>query len=182
MFCPKCNNAYDISNKIIQQTGGSEIMSTIISILDNILSNDEYKKLDTAAIYDSPEYKNLTDEDKEMLKVNIKEHTTDINKVDLTGTTNYKAYFTCKVCHNHEEIKSGTLLFTMNSNIILQEYKTKNYKNMIHSDITHHTREYICPNEECLTHTQPETRDAMFFRYNNSYTIAHICTVCETCF
>ena len=51
---------------------------------------------------------------------------------------------------------------------------------MRNSDILYHTREYTCPNKECISHKDPVQREAKFFRQNKTYRSIYICCACGT--
>jgi DNA-directed RNA polymerase subunit M/transcription elongation factor TFIIS len=53
-------------------------------------------------------------------------------------------------------------------------------KNYIYDPTLSRTAKYVCPNEKCMTHTQPEKREAVFFNEGDSLKNIFICRVCQT--
>lgn len=90
----------------------------------------------------------------------------------------------CPVCGFSTDLKPNTLLFTkikpkghldhdpLNLGLIEQK---------IHSPVIMKTKNYTCPNKDCLTHKHPEMKSASFERFNyQSYRVYYICDVCKT--
>jgi hypothetical protein len=98
-------------------------------------------------------------------------------------TDELKAYFICKNCGNSEQIKLGTTLFTKNyNNVIKTNINTNNVKNYKEVSYYPRTREYMCPNNKCVTHNDHTKREAVFFRVENTYKVTYVCTACDTHF
>jgi hypothetical protein len=97
-------------------------------------------------------------------------------------TSSKKIYFICTTCGNSEIVKPKTLILSKKSHELSKEYfgnYNKN-ENIINISTLPHTRDYICPNQNCQTHTKPELRDAVFYRLGISFKIMYICSVCLT--
>lgn len=91
-----------------------------------------------------------------------------------------KGFFVCKQCGSFEEIREGTMLINRISGVSVSEYNDlSKYQNMIHNNALPHTRHYICPNNNCISHNDHTKRDAVFFR-TTGYNLKYMCTSCET--
>lgn len=93
-----------------------------------------------------------------------------------------KIYFVCTTCGNSEIVKPKTLILSKKSHELSKEYYghyNKN-ENIVNVPTLPHTRDYICPNNECQTHSKPELRDAVISRIGNSFKVMYVCSVCLT--
>jgi hypothetical protein len=87
------------------------------------------------------------------------------------------SYFYCKACGYFEIIPPKTLLF---SRYIHKKNTINNNFNILKFDHTlPSTKKYVCINPSCITHSQPSSKSAVFFRIPNSYNTKYICTVCD---
>jgi len=190
MFCPNCNNSFDIT-KNVQQTGSSKKLEQVGSSKDTV----DYKKIIDEILnqsYDTIDFSKIIKEDllksKEFLSLDDEKRSYISNKLlDVELKSHYDsqknvAYFNCNNCGNIKRIKPGTLIYTKTSNEISQNYISSNMMYMNHSTILPHTKNYTCTNEKCETHKNKSIKDAKMFKPNNSYGIKHICTVCNTIF
>lgn len=98
---------------------------------------------------------------------------------ELENKTKSNDYFVCKTCFNSEPIKAGTLLFSKSNNLDLLKHVNPDIK--INNYTLLQTRNYICPNKDCVTHKHPELRHANLERISHkSYKMRYICTQCKT--
>ena len=88
----------------------------------------------------------------------------------------------CNNCGYMKPIPEGTLIFSKVSTDIAQSYSTSDFKDMVYSDILPRTRKYICPNTKCESHTNPQKKEASFFRMNNTFKVKYVCQTCSTVF
>lgn len=199
-FCPNCRNAYDIARTAIDvQSGGksdntskenSDVNDTFTGIIDKLINNQEVEekdvvKLDIDKLVKSISYKKLSSKQKELVYNKIQDKLPDDKKVLMSlkpteANDANVAYFVCKNCIYNKPIKEGTLIYSKTSEDIAQTYDTHDDKNKIHSNILPITRKYICPNKNCISHTNLEKREATIFRLHNSFAIKYICKACET--
>lgn len=102
------------------------------------------------------------------------------NKYSESNKNN--AFFICTTCGNTEPIKPQSLIFNKKSLELSKEYNNSfdHPKNLINVPLFLHTRDYICPNKSCQTHTQPQLRDAIISRIGNTFKMFYICSVCST--
>ena len=104
------------------------------------------------------------------------------NIFDITKTSaeTQNINFICSNCGYSKVIDPRTLLFSRTSKNVAESYVANDVVNMAFSDIIFRTRKYICSNDKCESHKDPEKREAIFFRMNNSYKVKYICDTCKT--
>ena len=90
-------------------------------------------------------------------------------------------YFVCTTCGNTETMKPRTLIVSRKSQNISKEYFGNDIdpKNLTDVSVLPHSRDYICPNKKCVTHPDPQKRDAVMFRIGNSLRMMYMCTLCN---
>lgn len=90
-----------------------------------------------------------------------------------------KAYFKCSNCTYSEPIVDGQVIMrkTADTNYV---NNTVDYSDMADASYLPRTRNYICPNSKCESHTKYEKREAVFFRLNDSSKTIYVCTACRT--
>jgi len=177
MFCPKCNNLYDVTDNINKTQHGSSYNMTSKDIINNILSDNELSSIySIQKITKSKDFRGLSDDDKKKIKDYLKEKKIEIEK-NSENIKNNKAYFICSNCGNYEEIQDETLIagkyFESNN-------KKFDYTDYINDSTLPITRNYICYNKNCESHKDPSKKQAVFFRDVNSYKITYICKTCGT--
>lgn len=107
----------------------------------------------------------------------------DITNTQSSSTEKSKqVQFICTTCGHTEIMKPNTLILSKKSKELAKLYVGNIMKpeNVVHSATLPHTRDYICPNKECETHSHPELRDATMSRIGNSFKIQYICSSCLT--
>lgn len=169
-FCSECGKIYEISkgslNAIKPETQLKSESSTegIESLTLSSLTNDTPK-----------------DESSENLK-NSKKEPKKVKKNQDTEEVVNQMYFACKLCGNSEPIKPGTLIMSKTSGDILHEYQSTKIKpdNLIKIDTYMRTRNYLCPNKECLSYTDLSKREAIILRLGDTFKVTYICTACKT--
>ena len=209
-FCPDCNNVFDITkgidstpvtaqtggnnnftneNDLIMQHGGKD--NTYEEIIKNIINgeNIDGKKINNLSMDDltnSIVYKKLKHKQKESVYNKLQDllpnEQKKLYKEEGISKISEKAYFICNNCGNRKPIEKGTLIFSKVSSDIAQSYSSSDVKDMKYSDILPITRKYICPNKNCDSHTNPQKREAVFFRMNNTFKVKHICLTCDATF
>ena len=185
-FCPKCNNSFDITNKIdTKQTGGKtsnslNVDDIIQKALSNTLEKSDVIGISIEQIEEAASFKKLKQKNRE----NIYNIINDMlpNNSNNDSNIDHHAYFICLNCSYSVEIEPNTLIFSRTSSEVSQSYTTSDVKNMRYSDILPYTRKYICPNKSCVSHTDPTKKEAKFCRKNNSYCIRYICMACDSDF
>lgn len=140
--------------------------------LDDFVKSNAYKKLK----HHQREY--VYNKFQDLIPLDKKK----IIKEDALKQTIDKAYFICNNCGYLKPITEGTLIFSKVSSDVAQSYSTSDIKDMVHSDILPRTRKYLCPNNKCESHNNPEKREASFFRMNNTFKVKYLCQACGAVF
>lgn len=157
-FCPECNNVYNIVRFNAAQ----------IAQLAETLNEETPVDASTTSVSENESGKNKKEK---------------IQEVNLsTGVTKY--YFSCSNCKNMETITPGNMILSRTTNDVnvINEYTNKSrLKDMVNDLTLPHTRNYVCPNKTCKSHTDPNLRDAVWFKpSSHSYSVRYICTTCNT--
>lgn len=108
----------------------------------------------------------------EKLPKNQKIPKTDVN-IDKDS------YFYCKNCGYNEKIPPKMFIFSRSSENNISGVYTTNFTNLKYDNTLPTTKKYNCINKECKTHKNPNLKNAVFYRYGNTYAIRYICTVCD---
>ena len=158
-FCPNCDNLFDIAKNPPTRPlqGGGE--------------NKDLEKME----------QNLkAEEEQEKEKEKEQEQKQNENQIVGGARQDVKtAYFICKSCGYSEPMKTGTVIVRRITEAEHESADTSVYKDMINAKELPYTRNYICPNKSCKTHTHPERKEAQFFRTDN-YKVKYICNECKT--
>jgi uncharacterized protein YlaI/transcription elongation factor Elf1 len=187
-FCPNCDNVFDITNINKEQGGGAkldyqELVNRIL--LKETIESDIISQLSLDDLVKHDAYNNLKPTHREYVFNKVMELTKNIEKklkdTDVKESQN-RMYFICKNCGTTKRIKPNTLLFSKVSNDISQSYVASDLTIMKYSDILPITKKYICPNNNCESHTDLTKREAKFFRLNNSFRLKYLCMACDTIF
>lgn len=188
-FCPNCNNILDISRTptkvtVIDPTTISQTTS------DNIKKdNDDYLKIinmykNNINISTMIDNINLTElqKHKEFIALKDKDKKDLLKLFKSQEDDTYNAYFVCKNCSYSEKITKRTnVLNKMNVGSVSGYNNVEMFKYYVNDKTLPHTRDYICRNKNCETHSKPEMKDAKWFRPNQfGYNTYYVCLVCET--
>lgn len=90
--------------------------------------------------------------------------------------------FSCNNCGNVKKIKPETLILSKTYGDVSQKYVADGDKYMADSKILPHTKNYTCPNKNCVTHKDPNKKDAKMYKVNKTYRLKYICMLCKTVF
>jgi hypothetical protein len=174
-FCQNCNNSLDITK------------NANVKKVDKVVINtpEEFMKSYNNTI--TPNYYLNFNEDS--LKLYLKKE--DIHNEEYTNIINsfYKIlnnqkdlsqfYLKCVNCNTHNVLQSGTVLYSIN-------FSSTNTFDMTNEDIMikcqepilPRTSDYVCPNAKCKTHTDIDSKEAVFYRNDKSFNLTYICCVC----
>lgn len=158
-YCSECSNLYDISKDPTDSTNDGSV---------------EKKKDDIHTT--SSDSLSFSDKIKEDISEKKQEH-----KIHIAKLPN-QMYFVCNTCGNSEPIKPRTKIFSKTSTDISKEYHTSKIKpdHLINITTLPRTRNYICPNKQCITHTDLSKREAVMNKFGDTYRVTYICTACKT--
>ncbi len=209
-FCPNCNNIYDITKTVpnlnLDQTGGkmSETPNTVSSltkttstsdaipafdldvVINRILSGDNIdpsmlKGVTSDILLQYPGYKKLQNKFKEIVHNKISDLIPGFNIKQTVSPISTNAYFICTNCGNFEQMKSNTLIARKVYNETSSDYEDQSkFKDLANVKYLPITRNYICRNQNCVSHNDHTKRAARFYRLPSSFKTAYICIACET--
>jgi len=187
VFCPSCNTILDISKSpSLDQEGGVNYKALFDNILAQILSDDDKKIIEKIILSDInklTEYKKLQTKEKEFVYNAVKDIQKKDNKIVAKESQEIQeAFHICNNCGYVRKIKPRTKILSRRVTGSTQTYNSRDVKSMVYNDILPYTRNYICPNSKCDSHTKHELREAKFKRRLNSYQVIYICTCCKTDF
>jgi hypothetical protein len=174
-FCKNCNNSLDIT----KNNNVKKVEKTVIDTPDEFIKL--YNKTNTQNYYLNFNENSL----KLYLKIkNLStEENTNIfnsfykilnNQKDLS-----QFYLKCVNCNTHNVLQSGTVLYSIN-------FSSTNTFDMTNEDIMikcqepilPRTSDYICPNAKCKSHTDNDSKEAVFYRNDKSFNLTYICCAC----
>ncbi len=140
-----------------------------------------------------------------MLKNNIDVSTEKVNWTDLMNHTEFtsikekerkeyikiikgiedeslSAFLICKNCTYSEKITKRIMVLSKMSSSRNSSFDDfSKYKYMKYENTLPHTRDYVCKNKSCKSHTDVKSKDAKWFRPNrDSYVTYYICCECDT--
>ena len=171
-FCKKCSYLLDISrssNKVQDERKTIDKISDALKLIESEnpdLSN--YKAgFIKSELSKNKKYQKLSDEN----KVKLNQLFTDI--------VSSGAEFKCNNCNYIKPITETMVLYQINNEIKTVKVKSIEQNKLIAMDPTlPHTKDYICKNNECTTHKNEKSRDAVFYKDKGSYRVNYICTIC----
>jgi hypothetical protein len=174
-FCPNCSNILDYVKKINEPINYISIKK-LVDLFKLIDSNEDlsnYKAdFDKVELLENKKYIKLSDN----IKKNIDILFTDRNS--LNTETKYK----CINCGYTKLINDTIRIYynNLDSNNYIFDKTNDEYKLICYDPLNPHTKDYICKNEKCVTHTQKELKNAVFYKNKNEYNINYICCICYT--
>lgn len=184
--CEKCGSLYNITKDVRNVQKGGKINKTISDIHQQFMDNDmvdstRLEKITFNDLVNNEIYEKMTSKNKKRLVSKIKA----VDKNFISGgqdadqdIVSNASYFICKFCQNHKPIEPGTLLYSK-SYTSVQDQDNENYKNYVDDNTLLRTRNYICKNKNCPTHTNAKDKQAVLTK-NNQHQIVYICTTCKT--
>ena len=176
LFCPKCDSILDINKVTNEEVINTKIDDEVIKkiVESQELTDEEKQSVNIDALINNTYYSELDKKTKSLVDKKI-------NKMLSKKQQTDKAVYICK-CGYTAPIAGRTLIMSkMGSSSNTSSLNTpQRIKNMLHDKTLPHSRNYICPNKECVSHTDPEKRDAVFFRFSDSLQIWYICISCKS--
>lgn len=181
-YCPNCDHVLDITRNLRTPHTEKEISAEnyehILKKIENDeqLTRSEILSVNVKDLLKSEQYK------QSQKKGKIKKQLIDVIDELQSSDENIGAYLVCSNCLYNEPIKQGLLIYTKNPEKEAAYHENENinvYRNFVFQKTIPRTRNFICPNKDCASHTTEPT-EACFFRKPNSYEIIMVCTICYT--
>ena len=172
-MCPKCSNSFDISKssnttKVIDTRIKINKISDALSLFEEGKNFSDYTATFTKEeINKNKKYQKIKDDDKIRFNQIFEE---------LISSS---AEFKCYNCNYSKQITETTLLYQLEMEDKIVKISSLEENELITKDPTlPHTHDYSCKNLNCLTHKEPNRKDAIFYKDNNNYKPNYICTIC----
>lgn len=86
------------------------------------------------------------------------------------------AHFICNNCGYNDLIEPGTMIYSKTTEKV--DLLSQKNKELLYDQTLPITRNYVCINNKCNTHKDPNNKEAVFYKHNNK--ITYICKICET--
>ena len=173
-FCPKCNFSLDITKNIPNEISNIVELSTPKDLIDIFLDNEIDGNLKV-----SFQKKDLTSS-KEFKKLDTQTQNEIQNKFDEIANIGFnKAYFLCKNCQFITKLDAGTKLYEVSNTSKFTKHDL--ISNKIKDMTLPRTKDFICPNNKCISQKNEKDKEAVFYRVSKeSYNLKYVCTSCET--
>jgi hypothetical protein len=174
-FCQNCNNSLDIAKNNNVKKVEKTVIDTpeeFIKLYNKTNIQNYYLNFNENSLKLYLKIKNLSTEE----NTNIFNSFYKIlnNQKDLS-----QFFLKCVNCNTHNVLQSGTVLYSIN-------FSLNNTFNMTNEDIKiksndpilPRTSDYTCPNAKCKTHTDIDSKEAVFYRNDKNYNLTYICCTC----
>lgn len=186
-FCEKCRYLYNVTKDVKSKQIGGKINEALTNIFNKYnnseqLSDKDLKKIKGKDLVDDERFENMTKKEQRKIISYVKavdrnfftqpEELTE-NKVGTNA-----AFFICKYCGNSKPIKPGTLIYSKSYNAT-GNTEVEDYTYAIYDQTLAKTRDYICKNDKCPSHTNDKVKEATLTK-NTSEQIVYICNACST--
>jgi hypothetical protein len=172
-FCPKCDYLFDITKATNQDIKDNRIViKKVADVFKKVENNEDLTKYRAEFSFEdlnkNLKYKKLSDIDKQNINKLFEE-------VNLTN-----AEFKCNSCNFIENIDKTTLLYKYEVEHTILNTKTLEENELLCSNpILPRTHDYICKNILCDTNKgNTKTKEAVFYRDNNTFKVNYICCIC----
>lgn len=179
MFCPNCNNLYDITNinpsqLLSDETETSTSEIDYAEIINNLLKNvDVDQKINLNNLTSHQEYKKLSAKQKETINKKLEKN------VNASHGNLVPSYF-CTTCGNYEAIKIGSVILDR-SICKDNNFDLEKSDEILNDKTLPISRNYICPNNNCESHKDHSKRAAKFNRIEKGkYRLIYVCCACKS--
>ena len=174
-FCQNCNNSLDITKNNNIKKVEKIVIDTpeeFIKLYNNTNTQNYYLNFNENSLKLYLKIKNLS----------TKENTNIFNSFYkiLNNQKDLSQFFLkCVNCNTHNVLQSGTILYSINFSLN-NTYNMTNEDIIIKSNdpILPRTSDYVCPNTKCKTHTDIESKEAVFYRNDKNFNLTYICCAC----
>ena len=168
-FCPNCAYLLDI-----KKSSNINVDDEEKQILEK--PSDAFKKIKSLSKYTA----NFTKEEMIKDKKYSKLKKSDKIKLDKLFEIVYTdAEFSCNNCNYSKQLDKTFLLYKFEKKNDLESKTIEDNKILSKSPILPRTRDYICKNVSCKTFKDPNLKEAVYYRDENSFSLNYLCTVCN---
>ena len=191
-ICEKCRYLYDIT-KDVRSANSRTTDPQIISLFEkyaedkDILAKD-IVTINPTSLFNTDFFNQMADDDKNKLAdilsaldnryiAAYEDHKKAVAKKAQIASKNI-AYYICKFCGNYKKIESGTIIYSKNYNTNVTSVD-EDYTYAIFDVTLPRTRNYVCKNTKCKSHTDESLKEAVI-KKNSLYQIIYVCTACNS--
>lgn len=186
-FCDKCRYLFNVTKDVKSKQVGGKINEALTVIFEKFLKGEkivekDLKKVTGKDIMEDQRFEDMNKKDQRKIISAIK--AIDKNffvEQEVTGDDTVgsnAAFFICKFCKNFKPIKPGTVIYSKNY-YNSSAGEAEDYSYAIYDQTLARTKNYICKNEKCETHKNPDTKEAVMLK-NSIDQLVYVCTVCVT--
>ena len=169
-FCPECNYIFDITKMgSIKDSTESITLEEAITKIKNKETLNEYKIIDNIKnIEENIKFKKLNNKLKDKI-------------LQLVNSQASNIIFNCLNCDNKSEINKTISLYHLDlskdtDNILSHS----DCKILANDPILPRKKDYTCKNNNCITHKNSNSKEAVFLKDKLTYKLKYICCVCYT--
>ncbi len=96
-------------------------------------------------------------------------------KQDKSDTVKNSAHYVCNNCGYNDPIEPGTMIYSKTT----EKVDLMSHRNidLLYDQTLPVTKNYVCANSKCSTHTNTKDKEAVFYKHNHRVT--YICRVCK---
>lgn len=166
-------------SEIDRDEEAEEFYEKILQAIENDqpLTNEELAQIDIKKMIKTDYYRGL--KTKSTIKKKI------LGMIDDMGNSDENAafYLFCSNCGYSRPLDPDFHILSMNPEGVasVHDYSDESkIRNSVHSGIYPRTREFTCPNKDCLSLKKGNPTEAVFMRDGDSYRMIYVCTMCLT--
>ena len=168
-FCQQCNYTLDINKKSgIKDDNRIELKKPLDAIkkLSDDINFIKFKPLFSKnELIKNKDYKKLKDNEKKKL-----------NKLFSNIISN--AEFICDNCGFKEDILETISLYKIDNSEDSIIKTLEDNKLLVNDPTLPRTKDYLCKNNNCISHKDKKNKEAVYYRDKNSFELNYICVKC----
>lgn len=186
-FCDKCRYLFNITKDVESKQIGGRINSALTSLFAKYRAGEsvterDLRRIRSKDLLDDERFETMTKKEQHRMTGWIK----GANKAFFakaggapdTKIGSNQAFFICKFCKNSQPIQPGTVIYSKDYSAA-STVEEEDYSYAIYDQSLARTRDYICKNSECESHTNDAVKEAAMTK-NASYQVVYVCTSCST--
>lgn len=190
-FCPDCKSILDISKtgtkKAVNFDDTASEMSDdnedkIKIIIEKITSKQKIDNIDNINVEQIKNHEAFKKLDK-AAKTSVLEKIARLESRSQNQDDGPMAFYKCKACGYSKPIETGTIVMSRLGISTQKSYENLDkYKNKIYNRALPRTRQYICPNKNCVGTKDHTKHEAVMYRLGDSTQICYTCVACQEVF
>jgi hypothetical protein len=175
-FCQNCNNSLDITKNTNVKKIEKNVINTheeFIKLYNNKNTQNYYLNFNDNSLKLFLKKEDFSNEDYTNILNSF--YTIINNQKDLSPF-----YLKCVNCNNTNTLQANTILYSISFINTNDSFDMTDEDLIIkcNDPILPRTSDYVCPNTKCKTHNNIDSKEAVFFRNDNSFNLTYICCAC----